>query len=183
MAKNFTMLIALLTVVALTMGVIGSAAYTSLTLDREATVDVVADDNGIVELSPGPVSFVDVQDDQLVIDVTNGGAEGVNVNSQLEMGDSESPTTVEAFAVTNNDNEERTMNFDYVLDDDNGVSSESITFEVYDSEEILEDSFSNTEEAEVTFESGETHYVVITVDTEGLTPSEDLSGTVSVLSG
>lgn len=121
-----------------------SAAYTSLTVERDAQIDVVAYDNGIVKLSPGTVSFVTLANDQLAIDTTNGGAGGVNVNSNLLMGDPANPTSAFAFSVLNNDNEQRTMNLSYVTNQ--CIGTNNVVFQVYDSTGSQDSTFANGEE-------------------------------------
>lgn len=181
MIRKTSILIVLLGLLIIVFGVVGSTAYTSMTLDRQSNINVVADDSGIVQLNPGSVSFVDQVDGELTIDVTRGGASGVNVNSVLLMGNNNNPTQSYAFSVINNDDRERTMNFDYVLDNSTFTSS-VVTFDMYDSSENSISSFSNQNSGSATLSSGEEVFVVMEVDTSEVNQGEDLSGTLSILS-
>lgn len=70
---------------------IGSGAYTAGTVEgREADIDVVNDSDGVMSLlsmQPGSdVIFEGEEDGRLGIDFTAGGADGVNVGGQFQLG-------------------------------------------------------------------------------------------------
>lgn len=165
---------------------VGATAYTSFTADRTATMDVVSDDLGILVLEPDPdATFVTQQNGEVTVDVTLGGASGVNVDSTLKLGDSSTPTSTFAFNVTNNDNTAHDLTFDYVLNsDDSDDTKANVKYKIYNStgsllKTVTEESGSVTLSS---VSSGTTLYVVVEVDTTGLTTSDNLSGTLKITS-
>lgn len=159
---------------------LGAQAFNQLTADRQASIDVVSDNQGILILSPGQSPVVTLQQDELRIDTAVGNSAGVNVNSTLVVGDSSQPTSTPAFSVTNNGGEVKNISFAYSMNDA-GVNNDDLTFEVYDSTGTSIGTFdggANVTASSVS--SGETLYVVFTADTTGLSTTNTLSGTLSV---
>jgi hypothetical protein len=166
---------------------LGATAFTSATVDRQANIDVVADDNGLLALidgNSGNLVFQDADTEQLGIDFTNGTADGANVNATFELGDPAGPSDSNAFKVENRDDEGHQINVAYTGATTNG--EENLNVSVYDSSDALLDSA--TEEgttASFTAPADDTFYVVLTVDTGNgaattdLTSASDLSGTIS----
>lgn len=162
---------------------LGAGAYNTFQVDRTATMDVVSDSGGIIQLSAGPSKFVTTSSGELLIDVTQGGATGVNVNATLEVGNESAPTTTPAFNLTNNDNAKHNITLSYTASTD-GSTSSNVKYLVYDSSGTKlgtateESSFTITDAA-----AGATYHVVIKVDTTaGSTTSDDLSGTLTITS-
>lgn len=177
----FTVMVLLLT------GLIASSAFTTASLERDTSIDVVSDDAGIIALTDGTSGGVVSVDSsgELSIDFRVGSAGGVNVNSTYELGDPASPTTVQAFNITNQDSVGHTIGLNYSVASGDGVSdgSPSVEFQVYDStgtQVATEDESSGT--GSFSAASGETFYVVVVVDTTvgSLDQSSDLSGTLRV---
>lgn len=166
---------------------IASTAYTTATLERGTSIDVVTDAEGVIALTDGNsggIVEVDGTTGELSIDFAVGSATGVNVNSVYELGDPADPTQ-RAFNITNQDSVQHDIELEYDVTSGDGVGDgeSSVEFQVYDSsgsQVAVEDEESGT--ATFTAASGETFAVVIVVDTTvgNLDDSDDLSGTLYV---
>lgn len=169
----------------LVLGAFGASALTSAYVDRTASIDVVSDDTGLVGLSDGNSgSLVQVSGDQLQIDFSSSGANGVNTDGQFELGDPANGNQTYAFNITNNDDVAHTLSLNYTLDTAESESGANVTYEVYDSNntQLLAATDENGEQSSSTdaLSSGETVHVVVIVDTTDKTSSDDLSGTLRV---
>lgn len=176
-----TLLTALLVV--MVTGALSAGAYTTFSADRTATLDIVNDASGIVELAPGNSTIVTTDTDgALDIDATNTGASGVNVDSTLSIGDTASPTTDYAFSVTNGVGSAKDITLSYAAATD--PANTQLTFTVYDSAGAQVATFNEGGSYTITGAgSGSTYYVVLDADTTGTTAStDDLSGTLTVTS-
>jgi hypothetical protein len=176
--------VALLTLcLVLAVSSVSATAFTSITLDRDASVDVVADDAGLVALEAGPSPLVTQQDGQLDVDVTNGGAAGTNVNAVLSVGENTTSPTESAFTVTNNAATQHTLTFAYGdVTADSATSTDNVRFAVYDASGNLTAYASESADATFTMGAGETYQVVLVVDTLDSTTTDDLSGTLTITS-
>jgi len=185
MAKFLTLLMASLLLVGTVS--IGASAFTAATVERSASVDVVADNEGLLALTDGnsgDLVFQDGSTEQLGIDFASGDAAGANPNATFELGNPADPTVSNAFTIENQDAEQHQINVAYTGATQN--SEENLNFEIYDSTGTSVGTV--TEEgttASFTAPAAETFYTVVTVDTGGgsaatdLTSADDLSGTVS----
>jgi len=167
------------------LGAFGASAFTSGYVDRTASVDVVADDVGLVGLTDGNAgSLVDTSGDKLSIDFSSAGGSGANADGYFELGDPNNGNETYAFNITNNDNSAHTLSLNYTLDTEDSDSGANVTFEVYDStdSQLLSATDENGEQSSSTdaVASGETVHAVVIVDTTGKTSSDDLSGTLRV---
>lgn len=169
-------------------GVIGASSFTTATLARDTTIDVVSDTDGIIALTDGNsggIVAVDPATGELQIDFAVGSALGVNVDSRYELGDPADPSQ-RAFNITNQDTVAHDITLNYsVADGTSGLGDglASVEFQVYDSsgtQVAVEDEETGT--AMFTAASGESFAVVVIVDTTmaGVDQSHDLSGTLSV---
>lgn len=160
-------------------GVLATSAYNLFVVERDTTMNVVSDDTGILALNPGPSEFVYLNNGELQIDVTSGGAAGQNVNSELHVGDESQPTTTPAFSVTNNHNAQREILYEYTNVVADSVSDDNVHFQVYDGTGTSLGEFNESSSLTVTgVGSGATHYIVLNVTTHQSVTSDDLSGTV-----
>ena len=185
MAKFLTLLMASLLLVGTVS--IGASAFTAATVERSASVDVVADNEGLLALTDGnsgDLVFQDGSTEQLGIDFASGDAAGANPNATFELGNPADPTVTNAFTSKTQDDEQHQRNVAYTGATQN--SEENLKFEIYDSTGTSVGTV--TEEgttASFTAPAAETFYTVVTVDTGGgsaatdLTSADDLSGTVS----
>lgn len=182
--RRATKTLGIVTVIALLLiSGIGAGAYTSFTADRDANMNVVTDSSGIIQLTPGPSKFVYKSGGELKIDVTNGGASGVNVNSTLKIGDSASLDTTNAFNVTNNDNASHDLTFSYTATSDSESTDSNVKFKIYnESGSHLKTATEGTDATITGAPAGEKYIVIIAVDTRGMTTNDDLSGTLSITS-
>jgi len=185
MAKFLTLLMASLLLVGTVS--IGASAFTAATVERSASVDVVADNEGLLALTDGnsgDLVFQDGSTEQLGIDFASGDAAGANPNATFELGNPADPTVSNAFTIENQDAEQHQINVAYTGATQN--SEENLNFEIYDSTgtsvgNVTEEGTS----ASFTAPATDTFYTVVTVDTGGgsaatdLTSASDLSGTVS----
>lgn len=164
---------------------VGMSAFTSGNVERSANVNVVNDDVGLIGLEDGNSGELVTQDGttgELTIDFTSGSANGVNPSAHFELGDPANGNETMAFNITNNAAQSVDLTMDYTLTNTESDGDANIRFQVYDG--------TGTQVANVTehsgaqningVASGTTHYVVIVVDTNGLTSSDDLSGTLKV---
>jgi hypothetical protein len=163
---------------------VAATAFTSGSVERQANVNVVSDDAGLIGLSDGTSGDLVYQNSTgaLDIDFTAGTANGANTEGHFELGNPSDAPNQSAFNVTNNDAEAHDMTFDYTLDGSEGQDTDAnIEFQIYDSTgtqvgTISEESGTFTQNVA----SGDTLYVVVVVDTHGLDDTADLSGTLDV---
>lgn len=171
------------------VGVTGASAFTTATVARNAQIDVAADENAVIGLEPGPVSGVDTTDGQLSVALgQEGSASGLNADGTFAYGDNSSATSTYAFAVTNNDSDTRYFEFSYALTNtDPDTNTDNVEFELFDDSgsAVSGDAgrASATEDDDLTsvsIGSGTTYYVVIVVDTTGVSSGNSLDGTLTV---
>jgi hypothetical protein len=166
---------------------VGTSAFTSATVERQANADVVTDSDGLLGLTDGNSGNLVYEnaDDQLGIDFENGTALGANTDALFELGDPATPGTSQAFQVTNNDAESHQITAAYTLDADDGNAAANLEFRVYDDTGTLVGTV--TEEGQtVSMDANptESYNVVVVVDTghgaaDTLTSTGDLSGTLA----
>ena len=165
---------------------VGTSAFTTADIDRQANVDVVADDTGLLGLTDGNSGNLVFQnaDDQLEIDFTNGSAGGANTDALFILGDGDNPSESQAFVVTNNDAETHTINAAYSADTA-ASQTDNLKFDIYDENGDNVGTVSAAgDTASLDAAAGESYNVVVTVDTghgestDVLTSGNDLSGTL-----
>lgn len=176
--------IQLLTVLAVVASlIVGASAFTTGSVDRASSMNVTADDAGLIGLEDGTSGNLVYQNDagQLEIDFTNGSADGVNDEAHYELGNPGNATNQNAFSITNNDDEQHTMSVEYTGASQSESPDENMQFQVYNNTGDLVTTVSE-ENTVQTFDatSGETHYVVLVIDTYGADTSDDFSGTLNV---
>ena len=158
--------------------VFAASAFTSAELTREANIQVEADTDGIITLSPGEnVDAVDINEDGVLeINAAPDGV-GLNVEGTFTFGDNATAHEGDdAFSITNADDTERTLSLEYNNVVENEGVTDAVTFTVYDSDGNELDSADMETGASVTLGAGEEVFVVIDTDTTGLSPNADLSG-------
>lgn len=177
--RNLRLVVAVALVVIGTQAV-GAAAFPVDPLQDGSDAVQSADDPLV--LDEGDVSGLALRDDgTLVVGGADGPAEGVNVGGRFTYGNPAAPTTQPAFTITNTDTEHHDVSIEYAgVTVDN--SEANVRFHVYDA--------SGTKVATVTEETGPTVvpdvaggatlYVVVVVDTTGVTDEADLSGSLTV---
>jgi hypothetical protein len=165
----------------LSMGVVASSAFTTMQLDRDASIDVVNDKNGIIALQAHPDSDVVTGTDtgalQIDFDQDNTGV-GVNVNSTYTVGDNSTPTSTYAFNVTNQNTGALDLTINYTVTTSLTAGS-NVTFHVYDDAGNQLGTVSPGNPLTETLNPDETLYVVIEVE-GGTASTDDLSGTLTM---
>jgi hypothetical protein len=175
-------------VILIATAAVGASAFTSATVERQTTASVTTDENSLLGLSDGNsgnLVYQDATTGQLVINMTNGTAGGINTDAPFTLGDTANPASTYAFSVTNNDAEAHQIHVAYALTNDDSDSSENLKFQIYDSSETLVGTV--TEEGgtvAIDADPAETFTVVLSIDTGHgaagtLTSADDLSGTLS----
>lgn len=167
----------------------GTSAFTSASVDRAASVNVTTDAEGLIALGDGTSGdVVSTTNGELDIDFAQGTAAGVNVDSTYRLGKKSSPNTDHAFTITNKDASAHTLTLKYEsVTSDSASGTDNLKFHVYSYDAGTSTS---TREATLTegnstwpsfsASSGTTYYVVVVVDTHGMTTTDDLSGTLNV---
>lgn len=162
---------------------LAASASTTVSMDRSSNVDVVTDSNGLIALESqsGPSTGVVQQNSSgaLSIDFARDSATGVNPSATFEVGNQSEPVNSYAFNLTNQDATSHDVTLGYTGADQN--TDPNIEFQVYNS---TGSSVGTVDEEGTTvthtLNSGEEAYVVIYVDTHGLTDAADLSGTLTI---
>lgn len=180
MSKRLLIGIAL---VVMSVSVVGAASYTSASVTRDATIGVEADDKAIIGLTEGDVPGISQNTaGQLQIDLDED-ADGLNTEATFEYGDTsfDEPTDDHAFSINNNAGSSYAFTLSYgdIASDGPG---DNVFFYVYDSSGNLQGSDPVTETNSRTFTADptETYYVVIVIDTSGVTSSADLTGRLTI---
>lgn len=175
------------------VSIVGAASYTQATVDRNANINVQADNTALVGLTVG--NGIGASDDSvkavngnLVLNLDDGT--GVNGNATFHYGaDSSRDRSNTAFNVTNNDDASRTFKLSYAQSTASDGTNPNVKFDVYSYDSTATAPWSQVgtvdEEGTTvspTLAAGEKLYVFVTVDTDtgNLDSTDDLSGTFTV---
>ena len=171
---------------------VGTAAFTSATVTRSSSVGISADNSAVIGLTAGSVAGV-TETTSGELDVALGNGHGLNIESSFVYGDSSTVQSSSTYAFTMTNNADSALDFtvNYLTGSSFADSSTSsnLNFEFYTGDGTpLTESGSTTDVVitedgsgqTFTLSSGETVYVVIDVDTTGLTSSDDLSGDLEI---
>lgn len=157
---------------------IGAVAYTTASADRDVTIEIAADDQALIGLSPGPTNAVEITDSVLTIDTATGDSDGLNPDGNFVYGDGSTPTTEYAFSLTNNDSEQRT--FTLGLEDFTFGGDAQLTISLYEDDGTLVGDITPADDQSVTLDAATTAYAVLDVTTDGLTDGDTMNGTLTV---
>lgn len=171
-----------------------SAAFSSATLERDATVSVTSDDAALIALIDGhPDNGLVEQTSRgtIEIDFSRGGASGATERALFEFGSTSSPSSNHAFRIVNQGPGPRDLTAAFSLSgSDGGDAAENVVFRFYHDVgtdgSIETTKTASEEDAGMTLSSvapGDTVYVVVTVDARNLGASTDLSGDLSITVG
>jgi len=170
-----------------------TGAFTATSVERGVTVSVAEDDEALVALIDGhPGGLVEqTSEGTLTIDFTNGGGQGANEEAKFTLGSHGTPSSNNAFRIVNQGTQTRGFEFSYSLTNSNmdGDTDENLLFTFYfdtNDDSTLESftlSEENTQASVPSVGVGESIYVVVDLDSNGLTQSADLSGTLEVTAG
>jgi hypothetical protein len=166
----------------LATSIVSASAFTSATVERDASVDIEQDTSGVIKLDPNTdMGGVSLTDGKLTLNLANGN--GLNRDATFTFG-SQTETT-QAFTVTNQDSTAHDVTFKYTeVSADSDDDDANLEFQLYTESSgswTSEGTFSEKSNLDISGMSTSTKYfVVITVDTNGLTSSDDLSGTLKI---
>lgn len=120
---------------------IGTGAFTSVSAQRNVSVQLAEDSNAFLKLEPGTSGLVTDNGDGLLdinIDGTNAAGTGANMNAVTEIGDPADPANEHAFAVKNQGTQALMFKMNYYLSnpgwvENNGNNDQShLQFTVHD---------------------------------------------------
>ena len=93
----------------LVMGMTGASAYTTASADRDVSVNVVNDNNGIIQLQEGTVEGASITSGTLVVDADG---ESLNRDASFTFGNVDDRSSSHALNLTNQDDATRTFTLD-----------------------------------------------------------------------
>lgn len=185
---------AIVTVVA--AGVVSTSAFTSVTVTRESTVSVTADEAAMLTLVDGhPDSGLveQIGNDTLEIDLTLGGADGANANATVELGSTDQPITDHAFRLEHRGTTPANVTFSYALDGSSDAggsgSPESLVVTAFhdagndgdvDAQASLSENTGSTDATLVGVAPRDPVYATVVINTSGLSQANDLSGALEI---
>lgn len=155
--------------------VFAASAFTSAEMTRSASIDVVADNSGIISLTPGSTNAVQLNSNDALEINAAGNASGLNVEGTFTYGDTANPSSSNAFSITNADSQQRTFTVAANNFTDTQGNPGAVTYRVYDSAGQEISTVDADSSATLDLGAGETAYVVLVTDTTGLDSSADLS--------
>lgn len=172
-------------------GMVSASAFTSATLDRDATFLTSGDQDALINVSDTHNSGIVAYDaeSRLEVDVTATGASGANKNASFTFGDAQGDS---AFNLSHQFNTAQDVTFEYTFAGDAATLNNdtgSVVFEVYHENDLTNTAGTMTANASEatdgavdasqligTLNPGEEYVVVIQLETG----TEDLSGTLTV---
>lgn len=191
--RKLLLILASLLVIAVVALTFPTGAFTATTVERGVTVSVAEDAEGLVALIDGhPGGLVEqTSGGVLTIDFTNGGGQGANEEATFTLGSHNTPMSNNAFRIVNQGKQPRDFDFSYSLSNSasDSDSDENLLFTFYfdtNDDNVLESFTVSEENTQVSIPSvgvGESIYVIVELDSNGLTQSADLSGNLEVTAG
>ena len=163
-------LFGLLAVLAAIGLVTASGAFTTVSAERTASVNVAGDANALLALDPtsGPngQTYADVSNGQLELDLANGSAAGVNPNAKT--------TVTSVFRITNQGTQKVSVKIS-----DSGDNSDAVTF--YNSTDAKRTD-GGLESSEAALAPGESIVVSIEIDTTtaGVSANDNLIDEITI---
>ena len=161
----------LLALVAVAAGAIPSAASPASPADADVA------HVGPVEIAAGDGPMTSVRPGEPAIDLRATGASGINTGMRMTIGDPTAPSTEHAFELRNTGDSpvQATIRYAYHRPPPGDAS---VSFAVVDAagQNLVDRTAGSTS---WTLGPGATAYVVVTIDTNGATPADDLSGTLT----
>lgn len=183
-------------VVLVAVAVVSTSAFTSMSLSRETTVSVTADEGALVTLTDGHPGggFVEQTDGStLAIDLTRGGAGGANANASFELGSPTDPIADHAFRIDHRGDVPADVTVRYELAESATAGEaggpESLVFTLshdagddgdVDAQVTVSENTGSTNATLAGVAPGDPVYATVAVDTTGLSRASDLSGTLHV---
>lgn len=185
---------ALVAVVA--VGVVSTSALTSVTMSRDASVSVTADDAAMFALVDGHPNTGLVEQTSgstLAIDLTLGGATGANANATVVLGSTAGPISDHAFRMEHRGDYPSNLTASYSLSGSTGAGEStgpaSLVFTLYhdagddgdvDAQASANENDGSTNATISGVAPGDPVYATVEINTSGLSATNDLTGTLEL---
>lgn len=168
--------------------ILATGAFSSATLEREATVNVASDSEGLLALIDGHPNqdiVVEESDGTLAIDLTPGDAAGVNQDGTFLIGSETDPSGDHAFEIQNQGTRTVSITMEYVLSgNDPDPGTPNVKFMLYESgPPPIVTASEGTSVTVPSVDPGSSVYAVIEIDTKGISNGNDLSGALDISAG
>ena len=171
--------VALVLIAALAMLAFQATSAASVATDG-GSVSVARTDGPLV-LEAGDVPGVSAETDELLIDTAHGTAAGVAPSARYTYGATGNPTGAPAFTLRNAAGEAHRLTIEYTGSDTEDPD-ENVQFRVFGSEGTrLATASEESGPVTLEVEGNDRLYVVVVIDTHGLTPVTDLSGSLRLV--
>lgn len=157
---------------------IGAVAFTQANVQRDVSVDIVADDAGPITLNPGATPAVTLQNGLLTVDTNTANSNGLNGDGTFTYGNSSTPSSTQAFSMTNNSGASKSVTFG--LQNFSLGGSSSITMSIYDSTDTLVGDVTPSSDVTTSLPASDTLYVVLSFDTSGLENGDTMNGQFTI---
>lgn len=136
--------------------------------------------DGPLRLEAGDVAGISANADDLLLDTSTGSAAGVAQNARYTYGDPATPAARPAFTLTNADGDAHRLTMAYSGADAEDPD-ENVQFRVYDGNgHHLVTASEESGSVTVSLDGNERVYVVVIIDTHGLSTTTDLSGSLDL---
>jgi len=169
---------------------VGTGAFTSASAERDANINVVADSNGLMELSSVTSGdLVREENGELLIDFTSGqDASGVNLNSEYEVGDpnfGSGNVSNPAFLLQNNSDNDVDLTITYTVDSLSDIQTNGSFLTIHAEDREDNEYIQNSLPGNATYNLNDSGYspkggIVVTKD--NLDSNGQVSGSVPTIS-
>jgi hypothetical protein len=165
----------------LATSIVSASAFTTATVERDADVAVKIDSSAVIKIEPGTHSGISESSDVLQINLDD-----LNRDSDFDFGQPSTAESTYAFKITNNDGS-KSHDFEakYEMPSDPATGTAHVTFDVYNSNDNSQASFSEEDFSSGftpmgTFSDGETKYVLLSINTADMSTSNTYTGTLTI---
>lgn len=136
-------------------------ASTSAELSRSSNINVDTDAQGIIALTPNPDYDIIQVNETFSIDPQNVGANSMNTNATLTLGNTQDPSQTEAFTVQNRQTEPITISISLEPANQYTSSAGSVTYYIDKGNSLTQISVGNTDTVQLS--AGEEIYVAVEI--------------------
>ena len=167
-------------VIVVAVALLGVQASSAASVGQSEAAVTVEGAQGPLVLEAGAVDGISADRGEVLVDTATGSAAGVAPDARYTYGDVDDPTATPAFTLTNADDGRHELALEYTGTDTEDPEA-NVQFRVYDAAGQRLGVVSE-ESGAVQFgvEGTERVYVVVVIDTHGLTPASDLSGSLEM---
>lgn len=167
-------------VVAIAVALLGVQASSAAPLAGDSDELTVDGNTGPLLLQAGDVAGISAEADDLLLDTATGSAAGVAPDARYTYGDPAAPTDRPAFTLTNADGDTHRLTIAYSGTDDEDTDA-NVQFRVHDADgHRLVTASEESGTVAVDLDGNERVYVVVVIDTHGLSTTTDLSGSLDL---